>query len=421
MPSSFVLFRTLRQRLIAFFTLFGVGLSLFFGFLVWGLLEWFQDDIFNLQVAAEVQHQQQTFMRTRQFDLDLPRDMVLLTESQLKQRPDADAYLEMPPSIDEPNEDIDNIHVGIFLHPVTQERLYILFDVSTAEPENSGFLTVFFSILLLSVAIVSVAATFSGSLISIYIVRPLEKLTAYTRELTLGRDFDSRKSFGSDEVGLLAQTIAENINRNNRFLEREQRFTREVSHELRTPVAVIQNALELLRLKPDAPQPMERAERATREIGELIETFLLLGREENLQLQNEQIAADQVIHSVIEKQRQLAQVPIHCTIKGDPALKVLAPVFAVLVRNLLANACQHTNHGKIEVTLTNQALIVADSGCGMNEETVAKIGQPYLPDASGSGLGLSIVKRICTQFGWRLQVQSELGVGTEMGVRFITV
>ena len=58
-------------------------------------------------------------------------------------------------------------------------------------------------------------------------------------------------------------------------------------------------------------------------------------------------------------------------------------------------------------------IVVSDNGCGMKEETVAKIFEPYFTTkANGTGLGMTMVYKIVKEFSGDIQVQSQEGKGT---------
>lgn len=62
---------------------------------------------------------------------------------------------------------------------------------------------------------------------------------------------------------------------------------------------------------------------------------------------------------------------------------------------------------------------VADNGCGMSEEVVAKVFEPYFTTkATGTGLGMSMVYKIIKEFSGEIQVRSEVGVGTIFNMVF---
>jgi signal transduction histidine kinase len=92
--------------------------------------------------------------------------------------------------------------------------------------------------------------------------------------------------------------------------------------------------------------------------------------------------------------------------------------------NLITNAAQAMN-GKGTLTLSTRVqdqwvqVSVRDTGCGIPEENLTKILDPFFttkPVGQGTGLGLSIVRQIVDEHGGRIDVRSEVGVGTEFVV-----
>lgn len=65
------------------------------------------------------------------------------------------------------------------------------------------------------------------------------------------------------------------------------------------------------------------------------------------------------------------------------------------------------------ITENKYAILVRDNGCGMNDETVSKIFEPYYTTkATGTGLGMTMVYKIIKEFSGEIQVKSEPGEGT---------
>jgi two-component system sensor histidine kinase QseC len=106
------------------------------------------------------------------------------------------------------------------------------------------------------------------------------------------------------------------------------------------------------------------------------------------------------------------------TVNGLPAL------LRVMLRNLLDNAVRHTPQGtQVRVKIDGDSIVVSDDGPGLPQEELEKISQRfYRPpgtEASGSGLGLSIVRRIAELHGARLAFStSSTGKGLEATVSF---
>ena len=96
-------------------------------------------------------------------------------------------------------------------------------------------------------------------------------------------------------------------------------------------------------------------------------------------------------------------------------------LLSLLVRNLLDNAIRYSPKGSVvDVTLNARGFTVRDNGPGISPEALARIGERfYRPpgqDATGSGLGLSIVKRIAALHGMRVSLKNAAGGGFEAGI-----
>jgi signal transduction histidine kinase len=96
------------------------------------------------------------------------------------------------------------------------------------------------------------------------------------------------------------------------------------------------------------------------------------------------------------------------------------------VLNLVSNAldaCREKENTTVKVkTWLNDSgevvIDVLDQGCGMNEETIRSIFQPFFSKkgAKGTGLGLSITKKIVEEHGGRIQVSSSIGEGSTFSI-----
>jgi signal transduction histidine kinase len=93
-----------------------------------------------------------------------------------------------------------------------------------------------------------------------------------------------------------------------------------------------------------------------------------------------------------------------------------------MLDNLLRNACTFTEHGRIDVRIDRDRVIVQDTGIGMSEETLRRAYDPFyradLENPSGKGMGLSIVRRLGERFDWPVSIESESGRGTTAVIRF---
>lgn len=208
-------------------------------------------------------------------------------------------------------------------------------------------------------------------------------------------------------------------------------FLSNVSHEIKTPLAVIQNTAELLNSSnltvTERKECVDTIRNACRRLSNLITNILKLNKLEKQTISPDIVRYDlpaQLTECALQFEdvweRKAIQFEVDlddkASVKADPEL------MALVWTNLLSNAFKFTPAGGA-VTLTQRAVgktiivEVADTGCGMDEETKNHIFEKfYQGDTShsteGSGLGLALVWRVIQMMGARLEVSSSLGKGS---------
>jgi signal transduction histidine kinase len=231
------------------------------------------------------------------------------------------------------------------------------------------------------------------------------------------------------EVLVLANALHEFGSRIGQFLERERNFTRDASHELRTPLTVIRMACDLLLadgdLAPHALRSVQRVRGAARDMEALIESFLILAREGDTGLPEEDFVVNDVVHEEVDKLRPLLDgKPVCLRIEEDGAFALHGPSRAlrVILANLLRNACLYTERGEVLVRIETDRVVVQDTGPGMSSEDLARVFEPFFRGgerrSDGHGIGLTLVRRLSERFGWPVTLESEPGKGTRACVRF---
>jgi signal transduction histidine kinase len=231
------------------------------------------------------------------------------------------------------------------------------------------------------------------------------------------------------DVRFLAGSIHGFAQRLDEFVERERNFTRDASHELRSPLTVIKVAADVMladsALEPFEERSLTRIKRAAKDMEALIEAFLILAREDDIGLPDEDFVANEAVAEEVERARDLvARKPVELRQVFESQFALHAPlrVFSVMVGNLLRNACTYTEQGTVTVTVGRDFVRVADSGPGMAPEELAQVFQPYFRGRAGGsgghGIGLTIVKRLSDRFRWVLELESRVGEGTTATIRF---
>ena len=231
------------------------------------------------------------------------------------------------------------------------------------------------------------------------------------------------------DVEVLARALHGFASRIESFIERERNFTRDASHELRTPLTVVKVAAGVLEeepaLSPFGQRSVHRIRRAAREMEALIESFLILAREDNTGLPEEDFIANEVVRDELERAQDLViGKPVQLLLEQPQrfALHASPRVFAVLIGNLIRNACLYTERGSVTATVGEGTVRIADTGIGMSAEELARVTQPFFragrSRSDGHGVGLTIVRRLADRFGWQVEFESELNAGTAVTVRF---
>ena len=128
------------------------------------------------------------------------------------------------------------------------------------------------------------------------------------------------------------------------------------------------------------------------------------------------------LSKLVEKEAILHQIEILREFQQDlPLVQTDAPSLRQVVLNLLTNATHAVQKdGKIRIATKRSQngsvdIIVADTGCGIPKDHLAKIFDPFFttkPEGKGTGLGLSICHGIVDKLGGRISVRSEVGKGS---------
>jgi signal transduction histidine kinase len=241
----------------------------------------------------------------------------------------------------------------------------------------------------------------------------------------------------SVSIGLLTATAR----RAQRLAQQQMEFVAGVSHELRTPVAVIRSAAENLAQGVVGGDRVRRYGETigseARRLGEMVERVLqYAGIESGLGLGSRVTLSPQEILeaallSVIA--RADGEPTVHREIAADlPPVTGDGPALRSAVENLIANAIKYggadrfvglkaehaRERGRSEVRIT-----VSDHGAGIPAAELPHIFDPFYRGADatarqvhGSGLGLSLVKRIVNAHGGRVWVTTRAGVGTSFTI-----
>jgi PAS domain S-box-containing protein len=227
---------------------------------------------------------------------------------------------------------------------------------------------------------------------------------------------------------------------------RRSEFISTASHEMRTPLTAIEGYLALAmndkisKIDDNAKKYLEKASRATKDLGVLFQDLLTSSKAEDGRLASYPVVVElgEIIEQVIDGGKIRAKekgLDLQYVISSDNEVnggKVIRPLFYCyvdphrikeVVQNIIDNAIKYTISGGVAMRLTGDAGViqiqVQDSGQGIPEEDIPHLFQKfYRVDSSltrsvgGTGLGLFICKKIVELYNGQIWVESTLGKGS---------
>ncbi|WP_040522346.1 sensor histidine kinase [Aliiglaciecola lipolytica] len=311
------------------------------------------------------------------------------------------------------------LHVAVIQPVNSSHNVFVVFDVEGIEAESSEDW-----LWLLGITIVVGTLGTLGFGLGVIVMRravaPVTQLAKTVSKINPEQltDEDHKrieaKNFGDDEVGVLARTLEQTLERVGAFVERERYFTAAASHELRTPITVITGAIELLELielSDEDKKILDRLRRANLDMKTTIEMFLCLARETDEGLYNELFFVMPLVNKAVEQQRHLLNrksIELDIEKLANPKIYGHPPAFFITVNNLIRNAFEHTllEQAKISILVKENELLITNQLTIKNNESNMFI-EPAL--AQGYGLGLGIVQRLCERNEWSFSLNLEDG------------
>lgn len=270
-----------------------------------------------------------------------------------------------------------------------------------------------------------------GYLVAGKILRPVQEINRLTAEIT-EKTLEKRIPLAGnrDEIDELAASLNEMFNRLQYSFLRQKEFVANASHELKTPITLLRLSMEETLQNEHLPLPLQEQllaqERALTRISQLVKSLLDLSRLELSEvLEKETFSLGELVASVVAEFQALMQdqhLTFTSQMTGECFIHADQEKVRRMVINLLDNAIRYNQprgeiRCRIEQSTAGQgqiALRLANTGAGIAANDRARVfDQFYRCEKSrstvhgGSGLGLTIVKRIVELHGGRIAVTSE--------------
>ncbi len=265
------------------------------------------------------------------------------------------------------------------------------------------------------------------------IVRPIKQINATAQKFSKG-DFSVRIDGGSnDEIGELCASINQMADELSNTENMKNEFISSVSHELRTPLTAIKGWAETMCMEND-PATLQKgvrvivneAERLSEMVEELLDFSRMQSGKFSLQCATMDVLAelgDAVLIYSEKARRENIRMIYHepdmlSFIYGDK--NRIRQVFI----NVIDNAIKYSNSGStitisVEEVGAMIQVTISDNGVGISEADLPRVKTKFFKanhTRRGSGIGLAVADEIIAMHGGRLDITSELNVGTNVTI-----
>jgi signal transduction histidine kinase len=405
--------KTLRSRIVFYVCGYLAVLLIVYSAGISGMLKISEDLAFNRQLSETADRVARHVEEHGEIPAHLPFHISAYIDISNVPQPLKAFVTHRSPGVFEVADDTD-YHAAIIPILSTGQKLFVFYDVSSIEINDWFEYYIIIALIGIGAGIFILGWLLTRSL-SNHILNPLSELAEAVQSISPDEPARELSSFSSpDEIGMLSEKINQLLKRISDFTRREREFTSHASHELRTPVSVIKTAVEVLRRRTRESdsgivQPLARIERSVTDIEMLINTFLMLARQGDSTDSDEASDLKRVTEHVVETYRYLLESkPVEVNILAPDAVCIKAPesLVTIALGNLVRNAFAYTMEGSVEIIVSPDRISVSDSGPGM-DDTGRK-----------SGIGLTIVQRLCNRMNWQFTISGTPGKGARAELIF---
>lgn len=198
-----------------------------------------------------------------------------------------------------------------------------------------------------------------------------------------------------------------------------------IAHEIRNPLTSMKGFLQLVKEKTI---PIESCQDLIideiERINDIVTELLMLGKPQIHSF--EQMSVKEVIQNTVNlmsTEANLKNVTLSVNIEKDFKISCSANQLKQVFINIIKNSIDSiSKKGKVQIKLMEEndnelRIRFQDNGCGMDQERLKRIGEPfYSVKEKGIGLGMTVSFKIIKEHGGRVELQSEVGEGTIVDV-----
>ena len=326
--------------------------------------------------------------------------------------------------------------VRVYTQPIrTSNQLVGLVQVSQSLESADAVARALLTSLLIGLPVVAGASGLGGYLLAGRALAPIDKMTGTARRISAeGLSERLRLPRSNDELGRLAVTFDEMLDRLDDAFQHERRFTHDAAHELRTPLAAMQSIISVTGERRRTPEEYEAAlgdlAEETDRLRTLTEALLRLGRAESSPAATDEVPLSVLLPFVADTMRAAAEAKgLDLTCEVDPELQVTGDTDAMIrvFLNMVDNAIKYTAKGRVairgRVLDRTSRITITDTGQGISAEHLPHVFERFYRadegrSTPGSGLGLAICDEIVRAHNGTISAESSEGTGTTITVTF---
>ena len=321
-----------------------------------------------------------------------------------------------------------------------REEQNIIVEVVTTKEILTSTLENLLYILSFILPIVLIFALIGGNFLIYKSFAPVEEILEKLKNINAS-DLSARLKTTNkqDEINQLASEINNLLKRLELSFERISQFSSDASHELKTPLTIIKGELEIALRKDRSVEEYKEALRTSLDevivIEQSINDLLFLAKnEKDITIDNiEDIYFDEIIDESINEVKNFAKlndIKINFLLEDTIEYKGYSNLLKIALKNVLKNAIQFSHHNSqiIVKSYKNDSFFnisVEDFGIGIAKNEKNKIFEKFYrtdksrnKNSGGTGLGMSILKKIVDIHKGKIEIESTENIGTIITISF---
>ncbi len=270
-------------------------------------------------------------------------------------------------------------------------------------------------------------------LITNKVLNPLIKLSKYVEEYNIEKNNKLLENiYWDSEIWIITEAVNKLIKKSKNILNSQKKFVADSNHELKTPLMQIETNIELLEEKINDSKVLEKfksIKKSVENINKIISNLGFTLRWEEEIIKKEQINVWKYLKTLIKDyfyEADKKNIKIKLIEKNK--LEIISNQYYLdrLFWNLIQNSIFYNKwKTDIKIIVFKNKVIIKDRGIWMKKEELENIFSRFYRtelsekyNKNGSWLWLTIVKKICDDFGWEIKIKSEKWAWSEFQIYF---